>query len=66
MSTHILHRKLYNQVEVCSEGTAEEALEWLKTRLEPTTLRWSRAKGKKNRPLNCCHKPNRKHYVFVS
>ena len=62
---HELTRMNILQAQVCSDGTWDEALEWLrKTNPAGTENNWQKDERACVAPVVCGSNPNRKHYVF--
>lgn len=53
-------------IQVCSEGTEDEALEWVrKNSPAGTTNNWQKQDNEKLKPADCPETGGRKHYLFV-
>jgi hypothetical protein len=66
MEKHILTRMGLLNAQVCSEGTWDEALEWLRAN-EPagTSNNWSKDERPEVALVQCKDFPERKHYIFT-
>ncbi len=66
MDKHEVARRGILNIQVCSSGTIEEALEWVRNE-EPagTTANWGIDDDPRVAPVQCDDHADRKHYVFV-
>lgn len=62
------HELIYQDIlnaRVCSDGTWDEALEWLRgTHPAGTTGNWSKKEEENCKPIACADNPQRTHYMF--
>lgn len=66
MEKHILTKNGLMDAQVCSAGTYDEALEWLKTTNPAGThLNWSKNGEGAFAPIACADHPDRTHYMFI-
>lgn len=66
MEKHELTRMTALCAQVCSEGTEEEALAWVRYRHQAgTTNNWCKSDHDEHKPVVCADYPDRKHYVFI-
>ena len=65
-ATHILTMNRILQAQVCSSGTWDEALEWIR-RVNPagTENNWKKDERPEAAPVTCDLHDDRKHYMFV-
>jgi hypothetical protein len=62
---HELTKMSMLQAQVCSDGTWDEALEWLrKTNPSGTSNNWQKDERACVAPVVCASNPDRHHYVF--
>lgn len=65
MEKHILTMNKFTQAQVCSEGTWEEALNWIRSKNPAgTSNNWSKHEGDNFLPVKCLKFPERTHYMF--
>ena len=65
MEDHILTYNGLLQAQVCSTGTWDEALAWLRaTNPSGTTNNWAKHEGETFAPVLCDEHPGRTHYMF--
>ena len=66
MEKHILTISGALQAQVCSEGTWDEALEWLRLNNPAGTIgNWFKHDDEKDfQPVKCADHKNRTHYMF--
>ncbi len=51
--------------QVCSFGTEDEALEWVKTAMPAgTTGNWQKSTNPDHKPVDCANTTGRTHYMF--
>ena len=66
MEKHILTKNKLVDAQVCSEGTYDEALEWIRTENPAGTHNnWQMNREEKFAPVKCEKYPERTHYMFV-
>ena len=66
MEKHILTKNGMFQAQVCSNGTFNEALEWLKTTNPAgTSGNWQKDESKAMSPVECNNDQTRYHYMFI-
>ena len=66
MEKHILTKNGLLDAQVCSEGTYDEALEWLRaTAPAGTENNWSKNGEGAFAPIACQAHPERTHYMFI-
>ena len=65
MNKHILIRQNLLRAQVCSSGTWDEALDWLRS-YHPagTQNNWQKDERTEVAPVVCADNPDRHHYVF--
>jgi hypothetical protein len=65
MDKHILLVNSLLDARVCSEGTYDEALEWIR-RVNPagTQNNWDKHEDGTFAPIKCADNPERTHYMF--
>lgn len=65
MEKHILTKNGLMDAQVCSEGTYDEALEWIQsTNPAGTSNNWGKNGGGNFAPIKCADHPERTHYMF--
>lgn len=65
MDKHTITLESVLSIQVCSEGTREEALEWLQENSPAgTTGNWQVDERKNVAPVQCADDATRMHYVF--
>jgi hypothetical protein len=65
MEKHILIAHSLLDARVCSKGTYDEALEWIRTENPAgTSLNWAKHEDGPYAPLTCADDPKRTHYMF--
>lgn len=66
MNQHILTQNKLLCAQVCSEGSEEEALDWLR-RENPagTSNNWQHSNEEGHAPAKCEKYPERTHYMFI-
>jgi hypothetical protein len=66
MEKHILTKMGLINAQVCSEGSWDEALEWIK-QANPagTDNNWAKDERPEVAPVKCADHPERKHYLFT-
>ncbi len=66
MKEHILTQMTILQAQVCSSGTWEEALDWIRL-YNPagTSNNWGKDERPEVAPVACKEHPLRMHYIFV-
>jgi hypothetical protein len=53
-------------IQVCSEGSEKEALEWVKRASSAGTRNnWQKSEEDEHKPITCANDKNRTHYVFI-
>ena len=63
---HILTRNSLLNCQVCSEGSWDEALDWVRqTNPAGTQKNWSKDERPEVAPVRCEKFPERTHYVFT-
>lgn len=66
MDKHILTKNGLIDAQVCSEGTYDEALEWIqKNNPAGTSNNWSKNEEGAFAPVECADHPERTHYMFI-
>lgn len=66
MDKHIVTKTGALNVQVCSEGTHDEALEWVKENSPSgTEHNWCEDERPEVAPVKCEQYPERTHYVFT-
>lgn len=66
MDKHILTRNGIVQAQVCSEGTYDEALEWINSENPAgTEANWGKDEAPGMAPVKCADDPMRTHYMFI-
>ena len=66
MEKHTLTRMSLLQAQVCSEGTWDEALEWIRTTNPAGTHNnWQKDESENMAPVPCDDDKNRTHYIFI-
>ena len=66
MKKHILTKNGLLDAQVCSEGTYDEALEWINsTNPSGTNNGWVKNGEGKFAPVKCADNPERTHYMFI-
>jgi hypothetical protein len=65
MEKHILTKMSILQAQVCSDGSWDEALEWLRETNEAgTSNNWKKDERPEVAPVKCSDYPERTHYIF--
>ena len=65
LERHILTKSGIMDAQVCSEGTYDEALAFIRTTNPAgTTNNWSKNEGGAFAPIPCADNPKRTHYMF--
>ena len=65
MDQHILTRMTFLNAQVCSSGTWDEALEWIRiSNPAGTTNNWLKDEDPALAPVKCSQYPERTHYIF--
>jgi hypothetical protein len=66
MEKHILTKYGLINAQVCSEGTWDEALDWIQ-RVNPagTSNNWKKDERAEVKPVQCAQYPERTHYIFI-
>jgi hypothetical protein len=66
MEEHILTKNGILDAQVCSTGTYDEALDWIR-KVNPagTSNNWSKNTEGPFAPVRCAEHPDRTHYMFV-
>jgi len=65
MKKHILMKVGLLNAQVCSEGTYDEALDWLqKSNPAGTVNNWQKDERKEVAPVKCADDSKRTHYIF--
>ncbi len=66
MEKHIINGMAVLNCQVCSEGTEQEALDWINITNPPGTTRneWVTSNEKGSKPIQCEKYKERKHYIF--
>jgi hypothetical protein len=63
---HVITFEKILNIQVCSAGTQEEALHWLRTEREAGTQNnWQIDKRECVAPVKCLEDPTRTHYIFT-
>lgn len=66
MEKHIMTKMGLLNAQVCSEGTWDEALEWLqKKNPAGTSNNWQKDDRAEVAPVKCKDHPERTHYIFT-
>lgn len=69
MDTHVLTRMKLLNCQVCSTGTEEEALDWLRESHPAGTLnnwlQYDYTENPEMTPVRCLDHPERTHYMFA-
>lgn len=66
MEQHILTKNGVLHAQVCSIGTIEEALDWVRTTNPAgTSHNWQISERPEAAPITCASHPERTHYLFV-
>jgi hypothetical protein len=66
MEKHILTKNGILDAQVCSSGTYDEALEFIRiTNPAGTENNWQKNEEGKFAPVKCADNPDRTHYMFV-
>lgn len=66
MAHHTLTANKLFDAQVCSTGTYDEALEWLRrTNPAGTTSNWGKHEEGAFAPVKCADDPERTHYMFT-
>lgn len=62
---HVLKYNLFC-VQVCSEGSEKEALEWVRGAFSAGTKNnWQKSEDVEHKPITCASNKNLTHYVFI-
>ena len=65
MQKHILTKMTLLNAQVCSEGTWDEALEWIRSENPAgTTSNWVKDESEEMKPVKCDNYEGRTHYIF--
>lgn len=66
MDRHVVTHMGLLDAQVCSEGTYDEALEFIRTQhMAGTSNNWSKNAEGKFAPVQCAEHPFRTHYMFL-
>lgn len=66
MEPHLLTKNGVVDAQVCSSGTYDEALEWIRrTNPAGTQNNWSKNESGAFAPVTCADDPRRTHYMFI-
>ena len=66
MEKHIMTKMGLLNAQVCSEGTLEEALAWLRaSNPAGTSNNWGKDERPEVSPVKCADYPERTHYIFT-